>query len=180
MKDWLLRAISDKGRIPFKSVVNKTWGLLLNLWSSSINRRFPALTSNIRGLTFINFFSRSTSRRLLNGPVCNLILLLWVLPLVKDVLATLCSCRCCLSCHIIILIWCWIVSSYFWGCLFLQLLPRHQIWSQLLQTQIRRLRIKVLQSDGSVSHPGRVASSLRLRMILSLLAISERAQKVRL
>jgi hypothetical protein len=180
MKDWLLRTISDKGRIPFKSVVNKTWGLLLNLWSSSINRRFPALPSNIRGLTFVNFFSRSTCRRLLNASICYLILLLGILPLVKDVLATLCSCRCRLSCHIIILIRWHIAKSYFWGCLFLQLLPRHQIWSQLLQTQIRRLRIKVLQSDGSVSYAGRVASSLRLRMILRLLAISERAQEIRL
>ena len=180
MKDWLLRTITDKGRIPFESVVNETWGLLLDLRSSSIYRRFPAFPSDIRGLTLVYFFSRSTGRRLLDASICYLILLLGVLPLVKDILAALGSRRCRLSCHIINLIRWRIASSYFWGCLFLQLLTRHQIWSQLLQTQIRRLRIKVLQSDGSVSHPGRVASSLRLRMILRLLAISERAQEVRL
>jgi len=132
MEDWWLWTISDKGRIPIYSVVNEAWGLLLDLGSSSIYRWFPALPSNVRGLTFENFFSSSTTRRLLHTSICYLILLLRVLPLMKDILTGLGSRRRRLSCYVIILIRDRIASSYFWGTLFLQLLPRHQIRSQLL------------------------------------------------
>ena len=180
MEDWRLRTISDKGRISINSVVNETWGLLLDLRSSSINRRFPALPSYVRGLTFVNFFSSTTTWWLLHTSICYLILLLRVLPLMKDIRAGLGSRRRRLSCYVIILIRDRIASPYFWGSLFLKLLPRHQIRSQLLQTQKRSLSIEILQSDGCVCHTGRIATSLWLSMILRLLSICERPQKVRL